>query len=70
MDEVYDKELEWCFWRVGKPGARRMPGMAIRVWVPGTGSDGAGYGDDFLSVSGTRTRTKTDMGWIFFLTHG
>jgi hypothetical protein len=32
--------------------------MAIRVWVSGTRSNEAEYGDDFLSVGGIRTWLK------------
>jgi hypothetical protein len=37
-------------------------------YPPGTRSDGAGYGNDFLPAGGTRTETGT--GQVFFLTRG
>jgi hypothetical protein len=33
--------------------------MVIRVRVPDTRPDGYGYGDDFLPVGGTRTRSES-----------
>jgi hypothetical protein len=39
-------------------------------YLSGTQPDGVEYGDNFLPTGGTRTRTETGTGLVFFSTRG